>query len=180
MGNEKYDGKPIVLVAYRAKDRAQGNNNHWIVNDKTQTESWLLCIKSFLKKLFPKPLIPTPEPCLNGQSPSISIWAATHCRKMEYAGLSLDKLITKQNWPKNALLWKQNRMQSFYIIFFILFKIQSKIWLSLNRKQQENMTHSHKKRHLMETNLKGHLDFGISSQWFKSSCYTYDQEPQRK
>lgn len=37
MENKKYDGKPIVLVAYRAKDRAQGNNNHWIVNDKPQS-----------------------------------------------------------------------------------------------------------------------------------------------
>lgn len=31
------------------------------------------------------------------------------------------------------------------------------------------MNYSHQKRQLMETNPKGHLDFGTSSQWFKSS-----------
>ena len=36
------------------------------------------------------------------------------------------------------------------------------------------MTHFHKKLQPMETNSKGHQDFGIRRQWFETSYYNHD------
>lgn len=86
-------------------------------------------------------------------------------REIEYAGLYLAQLKTKQKKTnKNALSEEQHRIQSFYSISFIMFRIESKIWLRLKRKQQDNVTHFHEKKQLMEMHPKGHLDFWISQQ----------------